>query len=510
MLVRRLHVKAKFIIVTALVLASSLVLASLCLYGSDETLRIRSGGGSDIQTMDPAYSTAAEFEEDFAIFSKLIRFKPGSPETEYDAAASISVSEDGLNISFTLKEGIQFHKGYGEMTADDVKFSFERIADPESESPYAGAWATLESVEVTGRYTGVIHLSAPLAALFTSTLPSNAGSILSKKAYLELGERFRTSPIGSGPYYWYEWRPNEKLVLERFEDYYDAKPYFKRVEIYPIGDVLAAEIAFDAGELDVTEISLDSLERYQENPDVDVHVLTETRYHHLGFNTALPPFDDLRVRKAVRYAIDVDEVIAGAYNGLPERNDSQLPPGFVGYWEDAPRHQPDLERARELLEQAGYGGGFDTTLYITPRLQYQRSAQIIQQQLAKIGIVATIQEDEPQYPILGEQSTPGLYYTSYQGGGFDPSTWFQYHTCEMGIWNWWKWCNKEHDELLTKGLSTSDIAERNRIYIRVQQIIYDEVPAVFITNGAKVSVSRPEIKPFFVAHLAQYMYFNGD
>lgn len=499
--------------VTGLILAllALLIGGRIGLYGQDQNtdiLRVRARRGDTIDSMDPAFHTGnEEYNINLAIFSHLMRYKPGSSDLVLDAAESVDVSEDGKVVTFKLKEGIQFHKGYGEMTAEDVKFSFERIIDPEVDSPYKSDWKTLDHVEVTGKYSGKIILKKPLASLFTSTIPYTSGAIISKKAYEELGEKFATNPVGSGPYYWKDWQPGQRIILERFDAYYGDKPDFKRIEIYPIEDIKASEVAFDRGELDETSVSLDAIDRYESQPDVVVHQLTTLRYHWLGFNVTKEPFDDLRVRKAVRYAVNVDEILAGAYQGIASRNDCMLPPAILGYWEDCPRYEPDLEKAKELLEEAGYPDGFETQI-ITAQPQYQiNAAQIVQQQLKRVGIDASIKVVEDGYATL-RKGPPGMHYYSFSLT-LDPGYWFEWFTCpQVGKWNFWQWCNEEFDELKDRGDTTLDRAKREQIYIQMQKIIDEEVPAISVTNGASVHVSRKYIKPVYLGQYSQYQYFK--
>lgn len=476
----------------------------------DSVLRVRARGGADIETMDPAHYIGNEENNiDLALYCKLINFQPGSAETELDAAQSLEVSEDGTVIEFELREGIQFHHGYGEVTAEDVKFSFERHIDPEEDSEYAQEWRTLEEVEVTGTYSGRIILSEPYAPLFVSTLPWNPGSIISQDAFEERGEQFATQPVGCGPYYWSDWSPNQQVVLERFEDYYGEAPDFQRVEILPLVEFQVAELAFDRGELDETGVSLDSVGRYQDMDGVNVEVLPTLRYHWIGFNVQEEPFDDRRVREAVRYVVDVDEIIDGAYAGVPDRANTMLPAEILGHWEDAPAYQPDLERARQLLEEAGYPDGFDTVITTRSDQNLQLAALIAQQQLAEVGIQVEVETVPELFTAVGEQSVPGLHIESYSGV-LDPGYWFSWFTCDqVGAWNYWKWCNEEYDEIHADAALIVDEDQRAEMYVELQQLIDQAIPAIWLTHGARVHVYRDgEIEPSFMTMYRQYQYYQ--
>ena len=494
-------------------LLSLMLLATLLLSGAmaqgDGELRVRARSGVDIDTMDPAfYRGNEEYNVDMAIYAKLVRFLPDSAEIELDAAEHFELSDDGLRADFRLREGIQFHHGYGEMTAEDVKFSFERMIDPDLNSPYASDWATLESVEVTGRYEGTLHFSAPYAPLLSSTLPWAPGSILSKAAFEDLGDRFALNPVGAGPYYWSEWQPNQQLVLERFADYYGELPDFARIVIVPVIDPQIAEFSFDAGELDATEVSLDSIPRYEADPDVTVEILPALRYHWLGFNMESEPFDDIRVREAIRLAVDVEEVLLGAYSGVPERARSMIPEGILGHWEDAPAYEPDLERARELLAEAGYPDGFSSIITTDDVPQHLQSAAIIQQQLNRVGITTDITIVSNIYDSASA-GDPGMHYASFSGV-LDPGYWFEWFTCDQrGSWNYWQWCNEEFDELKEAASLITDPDARHDMYMRMQQLIDEDIAAIWTTNGSNVYAYRTgQLDPAFLAMYAQYVYWQ--
>lgn len=495
------------VLVLALVLSSGIVV-----YGAgheDGVVKSRMRLGEEFENLDPAHLVRG-YDIALALYNKLLKYKPGSSELVNDAAEEFNVSDDGKVITFKLKEGIMFHKDYGEMTAEDVKFSFERIIDPEQNSEYASDWQTLDHVEVTGKYTGKIILTEPLAALLVTTIPFTPGSIISKKAYEELGNKFATNPIGSGPYYMEKWLPEQKLILGRFEDYFGQKPNIAQIELYPIADKNISEMNFDKGDLDVTEISLDSIDRYESDPDVDVHILSTLKYGFIGFNHEYAPFDNVDVRKALRYAVDVDMIIDGAYSGVPKRANAMIAPGILGYWEDAPQYNVNLEKARELLEKAGYPDGFEVEMISTSNPLYMNTCQIVKENLRKIGIEVNIKliETSAWYEYVGKESHPIMFFETFSLN-LDPGYWVEWFTTDqVGKWNFLKWSNSRYDELADQAAVTMDLEEREEMYIEMQRIMDEEAAIIWITNGAKAYVSNKRVDPVFLGHYNQYRYWK--
>ena len=317
-------------------------------------LRVRSY--SDLQVLDPL-DRLAQPEGDImdAIFSNLVKAKPGEVwDWQLDAAESIEQIDD-THIDFTLRKGIQFTGGFGELTADDVKYSFERIADPQNESPYRDDWVALDHVEVKDPYSGTIVLKEPFAPLWTISLVRASGSILSKKAMESVGGKFTTEPpAGSGPYVLKEWQPKQRTILARNPDFYGPAPDFDEVHVYPIEDEKTAEIAFEAGELDYTTISLSSLPELQANLPANAKIdeRPAMSYVWLGMNVDNPALADIRVRQAIQKAVDVDAVLEAAYFGVAERSTGIIAPGLPGHRDIAPPKR-DLEGAKALLDEAG-------------------------------------------------------------------------------------------------------------------------------------------------------------
>jgi peptide/nickel transport system substrate-binding protein len=320
-------------------------------------LRVRSYG--DIQDFDPAFSKAAP-DGDVArcVFRSLIAFK-GGPSWDWalDAAAEIK-QVDPKTVSFTLKPGIKWTGGFGEMTAEDVKYSFERVANPAMKSPYKGDWATLDNVEVTGPLSGVVHLKEPFAPLWLSTLPWTAGLILCKKAMEASNNRFTTSPPATcGPYLLKEWQPKQQTILVRNPDYNGPKPAYDEIHIRPIEDEKTAEIGFEAKELDFTGTSVSSLPKLKATPPAGskVGIYPSLAYVWLGMNVDVPPFNDIKLRKAVQKAVDVDAILQAAYFGAAERATGIIAPGLLGH-RDIKMPPRDIEGAKKLMAESGKTG----------------------------------------------------------------------------------------------------------------------------------------------------------
>ena len=449
-------------------------------------LRIARWG--DINTLDPSYMTSTEREFTImnCLYNGLVKYEEGTWDAVPDLARSWDISEDNKEVTFRLRKGVQFHKGYGELTAEDIKFSFERIIDPEKESPEAYSWTALDHVEVIDRYTVKLVLKEPSARLFTSTLPLNAGFIVSKKAVEEMGkEAFGLNPIGTGPYEFDHWAPGEETVLTAFEDYWGVLPKIEKLIFIPITEVSTVEMALQTGELDTGWISLKSIKKFQENPDVDVCLKPGLKYWWIGFTVNVPPFDNLKAREAVRYALDVDELLEAVFHGIPERACTILPPGVLGYWEDAPCYEPNLVKAKALLEEAGYADGFEVTFLTWPSEENTIIAEVVKAQLKKVGIDVNIVVNE--VGAFNEAACAGRdnnFHISFFATTVDPGYAAQWFTCGQK-WNLSQWCNPEYDALAKEADAEMDPQKRAELYVEMQKLIDEDCWAIWLTYGVR-------------------------
>ncbi len=295
--------------------AGAAVFASRVAHAEDlKVLRVRTL--TDLKSLDPPFrSSPSDTDVIDAIYSRLIAYRPGDQwRWDLDAAEMIEQVDD-TRIAFRLRPGIRWTGGHGEMTAEDVKYSFERVIDPALGAWSASDWSALDHVEVTGELEGVIVLKEYFAPLWWSTLPWHTSCIVCRQA-VEAGGTFTTEPPAtSGRYMLKDWQPNQRITLARNPDYYGPKAGFDEIHIIPIDDENAAELAFVAGEIDFTTVPASSVTRLKEEPpDGGVLVTKPTLdYTWLGMNVENPALADIRVRQAVQKAVDVDQILEAAY-----------------------------------------------------------------------------------------------------------------------------------------------------------------------------------------------------
>ena len=291
----------------------------------------------DMSSWDPGLATSLAEENMYGpLMNKLTYYKPGTNwGWEKDAAASIKLV-DPTHIAFQLKPGIMFSNGFGEMTAEDVKISFERIIDPALSSPQKDDWGSLDHVKVNGKYAGEIVLTKPFEPMWMTTLPYIAGNILSKKGLESAGKNYGTAPpCFSGPYALKEWKPKQHSILTPNPVWKGPKQEFDEIQVYPIEDEKSAEMAFEAGDVDFTRISMSSYARYKKNPpkNSSVAIFPSLYNHWLGMNVDNPKLQNKKLRQAIQMAVDVPAIMDAAYSGVAEPSTGFVCPGFVGHRE---------------------------------------------------------------------------------------------------------------------------------------------------------------------------------
>ena len=455
---------------------------------------------SDFTTLDPAFwQSGADYTMINVLFPKLIEFKSGS-DWEYELQAAESIEQvDELTIKFKLKPGLMWTGDYGEVTTEDVKYSYERYIDPELDSPIIGDWLPLKVVEIVDKYNGIIHLKEPFAPIWWSTLPYTSGAIVSKKATEKAGGKFTTDPgATAGAYKIESWTPREKTVLVPHDGWNGPKQGFDKIIIRPIQEPKSAEIAFEAGEIDITEISIGSVPTFRKQlPEGGVLDVRPTAdYTFVGINIANDKLSDPRVRSAIKKAIDIDAILEGAYFGVPDKSSGLVAPGLVGHTGATPEPR-DVAGAKALLAEAGVSG-LSLEIDVLNNAEFVTAAQIIQANLGEIGINLQINQlDSGAYWNVAADRKEELQLTLIQyTSPPDPSWSTQWFLREQkGIWNWVWFDSEEFDDLHYAALKEVDIKKRESMYFDMQKVMDESGGFLFIMHPPSVLLYRDTIKP---------------
>ena len=450
------------------------------------------------KSLDPHAVTAVnDFRILMNVYDGLVRYKDGTLEVEPSLATSWSISEDGTEYTFDLQSGVSFHDGTP-FNAEAVAFNFDRMLDEEhpyhdtGPFPLSFFFSAIQDVEAVDEDTVKFTLDAPYAP-FLSNLAYPTGLIVSPEAVKNHGADFGRNPAGTGPFRFVEWESNAKVVVERNDDYWGGAPSLEAVVFRPITDANTRVAEMLSGGIDVmVEIPPDSVQNFDGNG----FTLYEQAGPHLWFlilNAKEGPFADKRVRQAVNYAIDKKTLVEDILQGTAEVASGPTPPAFSWAYNEALQPYPyDPEKAKALLEEAGHAGA-SLTFYVTEggsgMLDPVPMGAAIQADLAKVGLDVTIETYEWN-TFLGEVN-PGLEGKADMAEMAwmtnDPDT-LPYLALRTGAWpdeggfNSGYYSNEKVDELLEAARSSTDQAERARLYKEMQEIVYEDAPWAFVAN----------------------------
>jgi peptide/nickel transport system substrate-binding protein len=375
-------------------------------------------------------------------------------------------------------------------------------------SDWSGRWPTLDKVEVADKYSGTIVLKQPYVPVWLVAVSSESGTILCKAAMEKLpDQKFTTQiPAECGPYTLAEWQPKQKAILKLNPDWKGTKPAFSEVHIIDVEENKAAELAYEAGEVDGTNVTPDTAARYKQTtpPNSIIYEVAGPLSTWMGMNTEHEKLKDIRVRKAIQRAIDVDSIIQAAYAGVSPKAHGIVPIGILGARTES-KYGYNPDEARALLAEAGVT---DLSLELKTLNQQDRlvASQIIQTNLADVGIkVDIVPLDSGPFWNLGLESqgedwkTLQLWIMRYRTSP-DPADMIQWFVkSQVGIWNWERWSDAEYEDLWNKGLAEQDTAKRADIYLRMQEIMEDTGAYLWITHEPVNYIHKNTIKPAFDA-----------
>ncbi|NAY90218.1 MAG: ABC transporter substrate-binding protein [Desulfurococcales archaeon] len=454
---------------------------------SGKTLRV--GIGVDADTLDPAGQTTTAISNIIRLIAEPLFITSPNGTIVPVLADSYNVSSNGTVYTIKLKKGIKFQDGEP-LNSEAVKFTLERILDPNVKVPNRGNFLLIDHVEAVDEYTVNIYLKKPFAP-FLGVLTS--AYIIAPNATKQLGDKIANNPagIGTGPYMFKEWVKGDHITLVANPNYWNGTPYFSQMIFKVVPDASTREAMLLSGDLDlIIQPPPSDLASLSSRGDVKVSWTISTREMYIGINTQYGPLNDTRVRQALNYAIDKDSLIKYVLFGLGSPEDSILPPFVLGHIAVGP-YQYDPQKAKQLLAQAGYPNGFSVTL-ITPNGRYLFDTQVaetIAQYLRDIGIqvnvrtydwptyvstiLAPLNKTELQLFLLGwSPSVPDPYFYTFQlfhSSQFTPN----------GFNNFF-YNNTEADKLLELGATTTDPQLRAQIYQNLTKIVWNDAPMIFL------------------------------
>jgi peptide/nickel transport system substrate-binding protein len=411
-------------------------------------------------------------------------------------AKSWTISPDGLNWTFELRDDVTFQDGTP-FNAAAVKFSFDRILDPATASAAASSLlGPMTSTTADSDYTFSFTLSEPFAPLLDNLANGGLLCVVSPDAVAKEGADFGRKPIATGPYMIDEWRTGDRVVMKRNPNYHwapaflhqDGPAHIETIVWRSIIEEAALVAAFEAGEIDEIAVPAAQVQRFRDSGEYTMLEFLHNGVTFFEFNVTKAPFDDIKVRKAFNYAIDNTEIVEAALEGFGQPAYGFLPPSIWGYWEGIAEYAPkyDPEQAKALLAEAGWtdsdgdgkldkdGQPFVFTLYNLTFDSWQRAAQVAQAQLEDIGIEMKIENYE--FGTVLDKLKAGDHQMEMMGYTYtEPDIayiWFDSSNIGNGL-NFSHMNDPKLDELIAKGRSTTDRAERAKVYEELQKYIVD-------------------------------------
>jgi peptide/nickel transport system substrate-binding protein len=449
------------------------------------TLVIAQGG--DLATLDPQmmgdnYTRAAvRFPYDELV--KRI-YKDGRIQHFPLLATSWEAVNDTTWI-IHLRKGVKFHNGY-DFTAEDVKFTMERMLDPAKKARCRFYFTFVERVEVVDPYTVKISTKGP-APLLIKNLAYTL-SMFSAKYFKEKGDAYAARhPMGTGPFKFVRWVKDDEVVFEANENYWAGPPKIKTLIIKPIPEDSTRVAALLGGDADIVKkIPPHLIPMINKSGKAKVLKVPSALGITVWMNTLKKgPLQDKRVRQAINYGVDKESIMETVLEGYAKPLATPLSPAIFGHNPNLKPYPYDPEKAKALLKEAGYGDGITVT-FGTCSGRYPKDkefAEAIAGQLGKVGVNVKVRVYEWGGYISGWYAgTLGDLYTIGQAASFDadPIYWKMLHCSDRAPS---LWCNKEFDRLLEKGRVTMDEKKREKLYWKAEELVHEEAPALFWMHG---------------------------
>ncbi|MFN2364646.1 MAG: glutathione ABC transporter substrate-binding protein [Halarsenatibacteraceae bacterium] len=484
-------------ILAVVLLSSGNVLAQEPQEGGDLRIAI----GADPESLDPVLASSSPAA--MVMVHMMETLFEMTPEGDIVPllAEDYSVSEDGLTYELYLREDVNFHDGEP-FNAEAVKFNLERLI--EDEAVFSFLINRITEIEVIDEYTISLTTDEPFAPILAH-LSHDFISIISPAAVEEYGDQVGSNPVGTGKFKFDGWSRGESVIMSRNDDYWGEPAHLDTVRILVVPEESTRVVMLETGEAHaIMNVPPRDVDRLTENSDITVENVPSLRTLYVGLHAQKEPFDDIRVRKAVNYAVNTESIVNNILDGAGRPSDAPISPDIFGYSEQE-IYERDPERARELLAEAGYPDGLELEFYY-PVGRYPMDniiAQAVQSQLAEVGIEAnmTTMEWATYLEVINAEpdESPHDMYLLGWGTVTGDADYGLYALLHSGEWapdgsNRSFYGNPEVDELLEAARIETDTEERKALYADAIEIIWDDAPWIFLHSISQINAVRSNVE----------------
>ncbi len=467
-------------------------------------------------TLDPALITDVQGGGISAkLFNGLVRFNENL-DLMPDIAHSWKLSDDHVTYTFRLRLDVRFSNGR-KITAQDFKYSFERVLKPETKAPLtwvldriegakdfiSGKTGSVSGIRVVNDHILTLKLDRPFGP-FLSLLAMTTAYVIPREEVERLGPDFGTHPVGSGPYVLTEWKHGQFIALAAREDYFEGRPKLNGIVYRVIPEDLTAVMEFETGHLDVLQIPSSEYKRYTTDPAWrdQVYGKPGLNSYYLGLNCTRPPFDDIRVRQAVNMAVDRKHILNTVFEKRGVLARGPIPPGL---WRGTVLLQKtdgygfDPDKARKLVREAG-AEGKTIKIYITADPEVLDIIEVVQSYLANVGLKAEIvQLDWSAFKQAVNEGEPDAFWLSWWADYPDPENFLfpLFHSASVGpAGNRTRCFDPELDRLIDTAQQTVDEKQRYRFYRQAEERVVRNAPWLFMWHKTDYFVIQSWVKEF--------------